>query len=75
MHSTSDGDWREDGHAFVLRTPGSGLTVADLKEYAEEELADYKRPVEFTVEEEVLLTFLGKTDRQELSEGDDLRTV
>ncbi|MFD1647926.1 class I adenylate-forming enzyme family protein [Haloarchaeobius litoreus] len=60
--------WGEAGHAFVLRTPGSSLTTADLEEYGEEELADYKQPVEYTVEDELPLTTLGKIDRQKIIE-------
>lgn len=67
--------WGEAGHAFVLRTPGSDLTAADLEAYVETELADYKQPVEFTVEDELPLTTLGKIDRQGIIESYELNMV
>ena len=67
--------WGEAGHAFVLRSPGTELTAGDLDSYAETELADYKRPVAFTVADDLPLTTLGKIDRQALIERYDLDPV
>ncbi|WP_440992058.1 class I adenylate-forming enzyme family protein [Haloarchaeobius baliensis] len=71
----ADDTWGEAGHAFILRTPGSGLTAADLEEYAADALADYKQPVEYTVEDELPLTSLGKIDRQALIDSYELDPV
>ncbi|WP_256300826.1 class I adenylate-forming enzyme family protein [Haloarchaeobius salinus] len=71
----ADDTWGEAGHAFVLRTPGSDLTAAGVEEYGEQELADYKQPVEYTVEDELPLTALGKIDRQQIIESYDLDPV
>jgi fatty-acyl-CoA synthase len=71
----ADDTWGEAGHAFVLRSPGSELSAADLESYVEAELADYKRPVAFTVDDELPLTALGKIDRQGLIESYDLDAV
>jgi fatty-acyl-CoA synthase len=71
----ADDTWGEAGHAFVLRSPGSDLSAADLESYVEAELADYKRPVAFTVDDELPLTALGKIDRQGLIESYDLDAV
>ncbi|WP_232700542.1 class I adenylate-forming enzyme family protein [Halobacterium wangiae] len=70
-----DDSWGEAGHAFVLGRPGSDLDEATLEAYADEELADYKQPVAFTVESELPMTALGKIDRQAIIETYELDPV
>jgi acyl-CoA synthetase (AMP-forming)/AMP-acid ligase II len=67
--------WGEAGHAFIVPEPNANLTESDLTEYAQEELADYKRPVEYTISTELPTTALGKIDRQSLIDEHDLSTV
>jgi acyl-CoA synthetase (AMP-forming)/AMP-acid ligase II len=67
--------WGEAGHAFIVPEPEADLTESDLAAYASEELADYKRPVEYTISAELPSTALGKIDRQTLIDEHDLSTV
>jgi fatty-acyl-CoA synthase len=67
--------WGEAGHAFVVPESDANLGVSDLEKYASEELADYKRPVKYTISDELLTTPLGKIDRQGLIDRYDLSTV
>ena len=66
--------WGEAGHAFIVPDPDADLDVSDLEEYAGKELADYKRPVKYTISDELPTTPLGKIDRQGLIEQYDLST-
>jgi len=67
--------WGESGHAFVVPEPDADLTESDLSAHASEELADYKRPVEYTISTELPTTALGKIDRQTLIDEHGLSTV
>ncbi|WP_440008912.1 class I adenylate-forming enzyme family protein [Halomicrococcus sp. SG-WS-1] len=70
-----DDEWGEAGHAFVLARPGSELDSDRLDEFVDDHLADYKCPVDYTIESELPLTSLGKIDRQALLENYDLNPV
>ena len=64
----------KSGHAFVVPEPNAGLDVSDLERHASEELADYKRPVKYTISDELPTTPLGEIDRQGLIDRYDLST-
>jgi acyl-CoA synthetase (AMP-forming)/AMP-acid ligase II len=66
--------WGEAGNAFVVPEPNADLGVSDLEKYASEELADYKRPVKYTISDELPTTPLEKIDRQSLIDRCDLST-
>lgn len=68
-------EWGEAGHAFILKAPDSDLGRAAVENHVEESLASYKQPAEYTIEEELPLTSLGKVDRQALIEDYDLDVV
>ena len=67
--------WGEAGHAFIVPEPDVDFDVSDLEEYASEVLADYKRPVKYTISDELPMTPLGKIDRQGLIDRYDLSTA
>lgn len=67
--------WGEAGHAFIVPEPDADLTESDLEDYASEELADYKRPVKYTISAELPTTALGKINRQALIDEHDLSTT
>ncbi|MCU1458316.1 MAG: hypothetical protein JWL73_2408 [Actinomycetia bacterium] len=58
----------EDIAAFVVRTPGSTLSAAQLKEFCAERLADYKRPREIHWETELPRNATGKVVKHELKD-------
>jgi fatty-acyl-CoA synthase len=68
-------EWGEAGHAFIVPEPDAELTESDLEAHANEKLADYKRPVEYTISAELPTTTLGKINRQDLIDEHDLSTV
>ncbi len=58
----------EDIAAFVVRTPGSTLTAAQLKDFCTERLADYKRPREIHWETELPRNATGKVVKHQLKD-------
>ena len=58
----------EDIAAFVVRTPGSTLSAAQLKDFCAERLADYKRPREIHWETELPRNATGKVVKRELQD-------
>ncbi|MDZ7689205.1 MAG: class I adenylate-forming enzyme family protein [Halobacteriales archaeon] len=70
-----DERWGETGHAFVVPEAGAELAAEEVERYCEENLADYKRPSEYTVEASLPKTILGKIDRQRIIEEYGLEIV
>lgn len=70
-----DEQWGEAGHAFVVPASDSDLDVSELEAHCEGQLANYKRPREYTIESSLPKTLLGKIDRQALIEEFDLSVV
>jgi acyl-CoA synthetase (AMP-forming)/AMP-acid ligase II len=55
-----DDEWGERVHAIVQAKPGEAIDLAQLREFAEPRLANYKRPREYEVRAELPRTDSGK---------------
>ena len=56
----------EVGHAFVLRDAGASISTADLEAACRAQLANYKIPKRFFIEDELPLLPIGKLDKRQL---------
>jgi acyl-CoA synthetase (AMP-forming)/AMP-acid ligase II len=61
-----DATWGEIVTAVVAPRPGSGLTAADVIEFARDRLGGYKRPRRVFFVDELPRTASGKTLKREL---------
>jgi fatty-acyl-CoA synthase len=58
----------ETGWAFVMKVPGSNVTVDDLTKYCKEKMANYKVPSKIFIEDTLPMTSLGKVHKPTLKE-------
>jgi fatty-acyl-CoA synthase len=63
-----DDDWGEAVHAVVVPAGGADLTAEDIRETADEHLADYKVPKSVEFVAEIPTTPYGKMDKKALRE-------
>jgi fatty-acyl-CoA synthase len=61
-------DWGEAVHAVVVPETGNGINEADIKSFADEHLADYKKPKSVEFVDELPTTPYGKVDKKTLRE-------
>ncbi len=60
--------FNEVGHAFVLRSAGASISSTELEAACRAELANYKIPKHFVIEDELPLLPIGKLDKRRLKE-------
>jgi fatty-acyl-CoA synthase len=61
-------DWGEAVHAIVVTEGGGDVTESDIKSFADERLADYKKPKSVEFMDELPTTPYGKVDKKALRE-------
>ncbi len=66
--SVPDELFSEVGHAWVLREPGTAVTVDELSGFCREQLANYKVPKAILIRGELPMLPIGKLDRRALKE-------
>ncbi len=62
----ADKSWGETGHAFVIPSPGSSISEADVIGHCRDKLAKYKWPKKVSFREEFPRTSLGKVRKGSL---------
>lgn len=63
-----DDDWGEAVHAVVVPAAGADLTAEDVRSFADERLADYKKPKSTEFVDALPTTPYGKVDKKALRE-------